>query len=135
MENKPYESYNHAKCHIRYHIIFSTKYRKPCLEKIENDVKDAMYGIAKRSNFRILQIGIDKNHIHLLVKSCPSFSIEQIVRRLKMVSTRELWKRCGEILSEFYWGNKKKVWTNGYFCSTVGEVNEELIMKYIEGQG
>ncbi|MGR5864175.1 transposase [Bacillus cereus] len=31
-----------------------------------------------------------------------------------------------------YWG--QHLWARGYFCATVGAVNEETIRKYIEGQ-
>ena len=36
-----YEHYNHAKFKIRYHLIFSTKYRKQCLKEIIEDVKQS----------------------------------------------------------------------------------------------
>ena len=35
-------------------------------------------------------------------------------------------------LQKRYWG--QHLWTRGYFCATVGAVNEEIIKKYIENQ-
>lgn len=129
-----YESLNHAKYHIRYHFIFSTKYRKPCLCGIEDSLEKILHGIAERSNFKIERIGIDKDHVHMLVKSCPSMTILNIVRRLKQISTRELWRQEEEHLQKFYW-RKRVVWTNGYFCSTVGMISENNVLEYIENQG
>ena len=129
-----YDSLNHSKCHIRYHFIFSTKYRKKCLEGIENEVKDIFMDISKRCNFRVMYIGVDKDHIHILVKSRPSMSPLMIVRRLKQLSTRMIWDRLEEHLKKYYW-KKRKIWTNGYFCSTIGEVSEDKIIEYIENQG
>jgi len=131
---KKYETFNHAKVHIRYHIIFSTKYRRDCLVGIEDSLTQCFDDIASRSNFRILEIGIDRNHVHLFVKSCPTFTVLQIVRRLKQVSTRRMWDSHGEHLSRFY-RKKRVLWSNGYFCSTVGEMSEETIKKYIQNQG
>ena len=34
-----YEHFNHEKYKIKYHIIFSTKYRKKCLKDISEDIK------------------------------------------------------------------------------------------------
>lgn len=36
-------------------------------------------------------------------------------------------------LKKRYWG--QHMWARGYFCGTVGEVDEETIKKYIETQG
>ena len=36
-------------------------------------------------------------------------------------------------LKKKYWG--QHMWARGYFCGTVGEVDEETIKKYIENQG
>ena len=52
---------------------------------------------------------------------------------LKQLSTNELWKKQSEHLQKYYW-KKKILWSKGYFCSTVGETNEETIEKYIENQ-
>lgn len=134
-EKDIYDRLNHSKYRIRYHIIFSTKYRRKCLEGIEDGVKGIFNEISKKCNFRILEIGIDKDHIHILVKSCPSMSPLMIVRRLKQLSTRMMYERYDEHLSKYYW-KKKKLWTNGYFCSTIGEVSEKKkIVEYIEKQG
>jgi putative transposase len=35
-------------------------------------------------------------------------------------------------LKKKYWG--QHLWARGYFCATVGAVNEETIRRYIEGQ-
>lgn len=129
-----YDSLNHSKYHIRYHFIFSTKYRRKCLEGIENEVKDIFMDISKRCNFRIMHIGIDKDHMHILIKSCPSISPLMIVKRLKQLSTKMIWDRFEEHLRKYYW-KKRKIWTNGYFCSTIGEVSENKIIEYIENQG
>lgn len=135
MKDKKYKTYGHAKTRLRYHIIFSTKYRQKCLNKIHNDVINAFKYVESKSNFSILCYELDKDHIHFLIECKPRYSIEQVVNRLKQLSTMYLYKVQGTYLKNFYWKNKKILWTRGYFCSTIGEVSEETLKKYIENQG
>lgn len=133
---KQYETYNHVKTLLKYHLIFSTKYRRKCLVGIEKELEESFRYIESVSNFRIEKLGIDKDHVHFLMRSCPSMPVSSIVRRLKQISTRQMWQKQKEHLSNFYWGNKKgKLWTNGYFCCTVGDVSLKTVEKYIENQG
>jgi len=85
---KIYECFSHAKTSLRYHIIFSTKYRRKCLSQIRETVLNAFKETEKVSDFKILIMELDKDHIHLLLKWKPHFSIEQIVRRLKQMTTK-----------------------------------------------
>lgn len=60
----------------------------------------------------------------------------QIISHVKQLTTRLLWQGYEEVLSRFYWGNKKgKLWTNGYFCETVGNISEDKLLEYVENQG
>lgn len=131
---KIYECFSHAKTSLRYHIIFSTKYRRKCLSQIRETVLNAFKETEKVSDFKILIMELDKDHIHLLLKWKPHFSIEQIVRRLKQMTTKLIWDKEETHLRQFYW-KKKELWTGGYFCSTVGNVSEQTLKKYIENQG
>jgi putative transposase len=131
------ERFSHAFTRLRYHIILTFKYRRkvasPAVVKHLNVIFN---DIASKSHFKILYTGFDGDHVHLFVKSCPSFSVLQIVRRLKQVSTRRLWYIDGDYLSRFYYGKRRgNLWTNGYYCSTVGEITEESAIRYIVSQG
>lgn len=130
-----YKSIAHAKTSLRYHIILSTKYRKKALTGIENTVLDAFRVAEEKSDFRIIEMNTDKDHIHLLVTFKPALSIEQVVRRMKQLTTHYIWEREEAHLRNFYWKNKRILWTNGYFCSTIGEVSESRVIEYIRHQG
>jgi putative transposase len=129
-----YKSIAHAKTLIRYHIIFSTKYRIRCLKGIRGEVLEAFKVVESNSDAKILAIEVSDDHIHLLLKFKPSLSIEQIVRRIKQISTKEIWERSREYLRRYYY-KKEKLWTGGYFCSTIGNVSEKAIRHYIANQG
>lgn len=129
--------WGHSKTHIRYHIIFSTKYRRKCLNEIKNDVIKCFVDCAERSDFNIYNINLDKDHVHMLVEVPPTLKISSCVSRLKQISTNELYRNpvTAAWLKHFYWGKKKKLWTHGYFCSTIGLVSETIVWNYINSQG
>ena len=41
-------------------------------------------------------------------------------------------RRCHRHLRKRYWG--QHLWARGYFCATVGAVDEKTVMQYIESQ-
>lgn len=135
MKDNKYQTYSHAKTRLRYHLIFSTKFRRKCLTQIRDVVINAFKKVESKSNFEILVIELDKDHIHMLVSFKPHYSIEQVVRRLKQLSTFYIYQQEREYLKKFYWKQKNVLWTHGYFCSTIGDVSEKKIIEYIENQG
>ena len=129
-----YESIAHAKTRLRYHIIFSTKYRRKCLNEIKEEIFNSFKYAEEKSDFKILLMNLEEDHIHFLMKWKPALSIEQVVRRMKQLSTFYLWKNCDRHFKKFYW-KKRQIWTGGYFVSTIGNVSEKNIEHYIQNQG
>lgn len=132
--NKIYHSFSQTKTSLRYHIIFSTKYRRKCLDEIRESVLEAFYTVETKSDFKILTMELDKDHIHLLITWKPSLSIKQVVSRLKQMTQKIIWDENELYLKQFYW-KKRELWTGGYFCSTIGDVSEKTLKQYIENQG
>ena len=98
-----YDSSYNSKTYLRYHIIFSTKYRRKCLTEIRDYVLQSFKYVESISDFNIICMEIDKDHIHLLVSFPPKYSIEQIVRRMKQMTTHYLWNVVPLYLRAFYW--------------------------------
>lgn len=132
---KEYISKNHSKFLIKYHIILVCKYRKQLLVgAVEYDMKKIMRHISEMSDFDIEVMETDKNHLHMMVRSEPKLSPLQIVRRLKQMSTSAVWKKYGDFLRHNFY-KEHTFWTDGYFVSSIGNVSQETIKKYIENQG
>lgn len=126
---------NHSCTRLRYHIVLVCKYRKKIIDnEIETQLRRIFLDIAYHSHFDIMYMGFDKDHVHLFVKSIPSFSVLEIVRRLKQVSTRRLWDISPCYLRKFFW-KSRPLWSSGYYCSTVGEITEKSAICYILNQG
>ena len=132
-----YECFAHVKTRLRYHIIFSTKYRRKCLNNIHDDVINVMKQAenCEKAKFHIEIMELDKDHIHFLIKIDPSECISNVVHYLKQFSTYYLWKTHYDHLHKFYWSGKHELWTRGYFVSTIGNVSENTLKAYIENQG
>lgn len=132
--NKNYQSKNHSKFILTYHIIFTCKYRKKLLIKYGDDIKQIMYDISKKYDFEIKEIEIDKDHIHFMISSLPKISPLQIIQVLKQQSTIKIWKLYSRELKQDFW-KENTFWTDGYFVSTIGEVSSTTLKYYIENQG
>ena len=97
-------------------------------------VKETMVSISQKYDFEILEIEVDKNHVHLLVESEPKVSPLMIVRTLKQQITIKLWNEFSDELCK-YFQKERTFFTYGYFVSTIGEVSAETLRKYIQNQG
>lgn len=132
--NRNYKSLNHSKFIITYHIIFVCKYRKKLLTRYREDIKQILFDISKKYDFIIEEMEVDKDHIHIMVESVPKVSPLQIVRVLKQQSTIQIWRIYKKELGKYYW-KENTFWTDGYFCSTIGEVSSKTLKHYIQNQG
>ena len=136
-----YESHNHSKFKIRYHIILSVKYHKQLLGPIIEDVKQSFKHAEQMSKYwkiEVVETDLQVNkdhHVHVLVKAHPQIAPYEIVSRLKQISTYDMWKKHHQYLRQFYWNGKHLLWTKGFFVCTVGDVSEKTLKKYIEQQG
>jgi len=119
---------------LLYHLVFPAKYRRVVFdEQVDTVLKEVCLGIEDRYQVKFLEIGTDKDHVHFLVQSVPTYSVTRIVTLIKSLSAREIFRRCPKVKKQL-WGGE--FWTDGYFVSTVGKHgNENLIGSYVKSQG
>ena len=80
-----------------------------------------------------MEIGVDKDHVHFLVQSVPTYSVTKLVTMIKSLTAREVFKRCPQVKQKL-WGGE--FWSDGYFASTVGrQGDEDMIGSYVKNQG
>jgi len=97
-------------------------------------LKEIMVNISEEYDFNIDILETDEDHIHILINSVPKLSPLTIVRTLKSLSTKEMWKRYPKKMKENYW-KERTLWSDGYFVCSCGDASIETIKKYIESQG
>ena len=125
-----YQSNNHAKYDIKYHIVWITKYRYKIITKdIASRLKNLLVQGTQSRGITIVKGHIDADHVHLLLSCPPSLAPSKIVQYLKGRTSNILQDEY-PALKKQYWG--QHLWARGYFCATVGAVTEEMIAEYIE---
>ena len=102
-------------------------------EEINITLKDVCLEIAKRYELKFLEIGVDKDHVHFLVQSVPTYSPTKIVTMIKSITAREIFKKHPEV-EKIFWGGE--FWSDGYFVNTVSKYGSETTIKeYVSNQG
>jgi putative transposase len=119
---------------LLYHLVFPAKYRRAVFdERVDEILNEVCLEIAERYQVKFLEIGTDKDHVHFLVQSVPTYSVTRIVTLLKSLTAREIFRRCPQV-KKVLWGGE--FWTDGYFASTVGKHGDEaMIGRYVKNQG
>ena len=119
---------------LMYHIVFPAKYRRVVLdEEVDKLLKETCLEIEKRYEIRFLEIGTDKDHVHFLIQSVPTYSVTKIVTMIKSLTAREIFRECPHVKKQL-WGGE--FWSDGYFASSVGKPGDEaLIAEYVKKQG
>ena len=128
-----YDKSSHTVHDIKYHFVWITKYRYKVLKgEVAVRLRDLIRQGCDAKEITIIRGNISKDHVHILV-SCPTtLSPAKIMQYLKGRSSHLLQDEFPE-LKKRYWG--QHMWARGYFCGTVGQVDEETIKNYIENQG
>ena len=124
----------HNKTLLLYHLVFPVKYRRKVINGlISESIKEICLEIGDRFEIDFVEIGTDEDHIHFLVQSVPTLSVDKMVRTIKSITAREIFHKFPEVKKDLWGGN---FWTSGYYANTVGHYgNTEVIKKYVENQG
>ena len=127
-----HKSHNVSK--LMYHFVLPTKYRRVVVDdEVEKVIKETCIEISERYEIYFLEIGTDKDHVHFLIQSVPNYGPSQIVKIVKSITAREVFRQCPDVKKKLWGGN---FWSSGYYVSTVSEHgNEEVISNYVKNQG
>jgi putative transposase len=117
-----------------YHIVCPAhKRRKVFTNEVENSLKQICNEIQECYEIYFLEIGADIDHVHFLVQSVPMLSPTSIVKTIKSIIAREIFKSNPEVKEKLLGG---KLWTSGYYINTVSRYGaEKQIQNYIKNQG
>ena len=119
---------------LLYHLVCPTKYRKAVVTpNVDEKLKEICAAISLRYEIEFLEIGTDSDHVHFFVQSVPAYSPTKIVRTIKSITAKEIFRQLPEVKREL-WGGE--FWSDGYYISTVGAHSSEEAMKsYVKNQG
>jgi putative transposase len=118
--------------HCQYHIVWVPKYRYKVLKgKIGEEVRKTIIVQSERLGCEIVELNVQVDHVHLLIKIPPKVSISSLMGVMKGKSAIRVFSKFPELKQRPYWGNH--FWAEGYCVDTVG-LDSEMIQKYVKYQ-
>ena len=130
MNKITYKSNHNVVYSCKYYVVWCPKYRRKVLVNgVDIRLKELIKSIATEIQVDIIEMEIMPDHVHLLLEVDPQFGIHKAVKNIKGKTSRILRQ-------EFPWLRSRipTLWTNSYFCSTVGGAHLSIIKQYIENQ-
>ena len=123
----------HSITKIGYHLIWCTKFRQPILKNIvEVECKKIFADICITYGWKIRNVEIMSDHVHLFIQCDHTISPIQIVKTLKSISAIYLFTKFPNLKGQKFWGSG--LWSKGAYYSTVGHISEEVVQRYIKNQ-
>lgn len=127
---KRYTSSSHTVYNIGYHIVFCPKFRRKVLvEGIDARLKELFMEKADELGITIERMEVMPDHVHLFVKSKPTYAVHFVVNQLKGYSSVTLRREFPKLRSRL-----PTLWTRSYFVESIGHISEETVKRYIEEQ-
>ena len=122
----------HTKHRLRFHLVWIPKYRKRVLiGKIASRLRGLFYHACEVNHWWIQEMNIQPDHVPMLIQIHVRESVAQVVQRLKGGTSKVIREEFPG-LEEFLWGDS--FWADGYFAESVGQMEEEVIRRYIREQ-
>lgn len=110
---------SHTTWECKYHLVFAPKYRCQVIyRKIKADVAEILSMLCKRKKIEIIEAECCKDHVHMLVRIPPKYSVSEIMGYLKGKSSLMIFEKHAHL--KYKYGNRH-FWCRGYYVDTVGK--------------
>lgn len=112
---------------ILYHIIWTTRGRKPVMKKEgRRDLFNYIFGILKNKNCHVYRINGLDDHLHIAIALHPSVSLSSLIKDLKIA--------CGMMIKSKKIYEGFEGWQDGYAAFTHGYSSLDTLVNYIKNQ-
>ncbi len=127
-----FKKLSHVIYRCTYHIVWTPKYRFRVLEGLVKDLlSNDIPMLLEWKSSELIEMNIQKDHIHLIVSVPPKISISTLMGTLKGKTAIKIFKSYPQLKVKPYWGNH--FWAKGYCVDTIG-LDEDKIKKYVKHQ-
>lgn len=123
---------SHSVYETRYHLVWCPKRRRDVFrnDEVRERAERLFREICEDYDLDLIELEVAADHVHVMLSFPPRLSIGEVVRILKSISARELFR-------EFPWLRRRlwsgEIWNDGYFARTVGDrMTSEIIKNYIQ---
>ena len=128
-----YRHGKHSVYSLNYHIVFVTKYRRPCItEEIGDFLKAEIIRLIESMEGHVSEVEYHRDHIHILAELSPKNAISEQIGVLKGVTARNVKKRYGDQIAKYLW--KGQFWAPSFFIATAGGVTLDVLKRYVAEQ-
>lgn len=112
---------------LHYHIVFSTKNRRPWIgADLEQRIWEYLGGIARENDMKALQIGGVEDHVHVVLGAPPVIAVSKAVQLLKGGSSK--W------IHETFLALAGFEWQDGYGAFSVSKSQLPEVIEYVANQ-
>ena len=131
MKRDDISSLAHSKWNCKYHVVFAPKYRRMVIyNQIKTDIGKILRKLCEQKGIEIIEAEACPDHIHMLIKIPPKYSVSEIVGYLKGKSSLMIFEKHANL--KYKYGNRH-FWCRGYYVDTAGK-NTAAIKAYIQNQ-
>ena len=131
MKTSDANSLAHTKWNCKYHLVFAPKFRRQIIyREIKADVGSILRELCERKGVEIIEAQCCPDHIHMLVRIPPKYSVSEIMGYLKGKSSLMIFDRHANL--KYKYGNGH-FWCRGYYVDTAGK-DDKKIQEYIQKQ-
>ncbi len=118
---------------LYYHYIQVVKHHRKVFdyEEIVN-FKQQIHEISTTFEVEVTDIGVDKDHFHVLFKAKPTLNIPEYINTVKTITSREIQRKFTQVKEKLW---KAHFWSPSYFLGASGQVTLEVLKNYVESQG
>ena len=123
----------HGKGQLVFHFEWAPKYRYRMLrqERYKDFLAKVLEEEVQKLNCKIMEMGIQDDHVHLIAAMRPSVSVSEFFGRMKGRSSYELFRFEPKFRLRYPRGS---FWSPGKFYRSVGDVDLETVRNYARAQ-
>jgi REP element-mobilizing transposase RayT len=117
----------HTYTQLLYHIVFSTKGRKPWLkDKLRKRVHSYLGGAIRGEGGTAILVGGVDDHVHIFALLRPDKTLSDLVRNIKANSSNWIHREFKDL--------KDFAWQRGYSVFTVSHSQSPKVKNYVANQ-
>ena len=120
---------------LLYHLVCPTKYRKAVITaSVDEKLKEICGDISLRYEIEFLEIGTDRDHVHFLVQSVPTYSAgENRAHHQKPAPPKKSSANCRKSKSNYGAASFGRTATTS--APPRAHASEEAMKQYVKNQG
>lgn len=100
-------------------MVWTPKYRLRILEgEVGQEVCNCIRTSSEQKNCELIELNVQKEHVHLIVMVPPKLSISDYIGIVKGRTSIRVFNKFRTLKTRPYWGNH--FWARGYCVETVG---------------